>query len=318
MGKPALNGTRKDVFYMDPDDIVVVGADTNDGPDHPLYDERVKLPLDEGMVLNIMYQGVLQPIVVRKDGGDPQAVAGRRRTLHAREANRRLKKQGKEAVKVPALNRRGSDKDMLGIMISENEIRRDDSPLTKARKVQKLLDMGATEAECATIFGVTKKSIDNWTRLLDCDDKVVKAVESNKISASAAAKLSKLSRADQREHLEEMLASGNTSTKQSAAIARSKTNKGNKDADEGEEDEGVIVAPGKKVLNKVLAAVADGAELDPAAVKVVKWVTGKVDARQVKGLTKILNAIEAEEEKKAEAKRAKAREGKKKAPPRSK
>jgi ParB family chromosome partitioning protein len=34
---------------------------------HPLYDERIHLPIDEGMVLNIMELGVLEPIIVWKD-----------------------------------------------------------------------------------------------------------------------------------------------------------------------------------------------------------------------------------------------------------
>ena len=34
---------------------------------HPLYDERIHLPINEAMVLNIMDQGVLEPIIVWKD-----------------------------------------------------------------------------------------------------------------------------------------------------------------------------------------------------------------------------------------------------------
>jgi ParB family chromosome partitioning protein len=34
---------------------------------HPLYDERIHLPISEAMVLNIMDQGVLEPIIVWKD-----------------------------------------------------------------------------------------------------------------------------------------------------------------------------------------------------------------------------------------------------------
>lgn len=34
---------------------------------HPLYDERIHLPINDAMVLNIMDQGVLEPIIVWKD-----------------------------------------------------------------------------------------------------------------------------------------------------------------------------------------------------------------------------------------------------------
>jgi ParB family chromosome partitioning protein len=33
---------------------------------HPLYDERIHLPIDEGMVLNIKELGVLEPIMSGK------------------------------------------------------------------------------------------------------------------------------------------------------------------------------------------------------------------------------------------------------------
>jgi hypothetical protein len=57
---------------------------------HPLYDERVHLPIDEGMVLNIMELGVLEPIIVWKDPetGLTCVVVGRQRVKHTLEANK--------------------------------------------------------------------------------------------------------------------------------------------------------------------------------------------------------------------------------------
>jgi hypothetical protein len=42
MPKQALDGTRINAFGMEPKDLVIVGFDTDDGPEHPLWDERVK------------------------------------------------------------------------------------------------------------------------------------------------------------------------------------------------------------------------------------------------------------------------------------
>ena len=64
---------------------------------HPLYDERIHLPLDESMILNIMDQGVLEPIIVWKDPetGLSCVVDGRQRVRHTVEANKRLAAAGR-------------------------------------------------------------------------------------------------------------------------------------------------------------------------------------------------------------------------------
>lgn len=101
---------------------------------HPLYDERIHLPIDEGMVLNIKELGVLEPITVWKDpeNGLTCVVAGRQRVRHTLEANKLLLKEGKKPLLVPAVVKRGSANQMAKYMVSENEIRRPDTPLGRA------------------------------------------------------------------------------------------------------------------------------------------------------------------------------------------
>ncbi len=98
---------------------------------HPLYDERVHLPIDEGMVLNIKELGVLEPIIVWKDPetGLTCVVVGRQRVKHTIEANKLLLKEGKDPLFVPGVVKRGSANQMAKYMVSENEIRRPDTPL---------------------------------------------------------------------------------------------------------------------------------------------------------------------------------------------
>ncbi|HBZ8892853.1 TPA: hypothetical protein MNB12_005465, partial [Klebsiella pneumoniae] len=50
------------VLNFEPENLHLVTDKT-----HPLYDERVHLPIEEGMVLNIAELGVLEPIIVWKD-----------------------------------------------------------------------------------------------------------------------------------------------------------------------------------------------------------------------------------------------------------
>lgn len=53
---------KTNVLSFEPENLHLVTDKT-----HPLYDERVHLPIEEGMVLNIAELGVLEPIIVWKD-----------------------------------------------------------------------------------------------------------------------------------------------------------------------------------------------------------------------------------------------------------
>ena len=71
---------KTNVLTFEPENLHLVTDKT-----HPLYDERIHLPISEAMVLNIMDQGVLEPIIVWKDPetGLSCVVDGRqRRRIH--------------------------------------------------------------------------------------------------------------------------------------------------------------------------------------------------------------------------------------------
>lgn len=188
---------RDELLWFHAESLVVVEDES-----HPLYDPRVRLPLDEAMVLSIMAGGIFEPIVVRKNGelkGKPivEVVDGKQRVRHAREANRRLKAEGKEAVLVPAVRRRGEEADLFGVMVSANDIRRDDGPLVRARKCARYMAFGRTEAQASVTFGVTPTTIRSWLELLECAKEVQALVEKGEIPASIAVKLAKLPREEQ-------------------------------------------------------------------------------------------------------------------------
>ncbi|WP_459377784.1 ParB/RepB/Spo0J family partition protein [Serratia sp. ser-z] len=173
---------------------------------HPLYDERIHLPLDEAMVLNIMDQGVLEPIIVWKDPetGLSCVVAGRQRVRHTLEANTRLVKEGKKPKLVPAVVKRGSAVRMAQAMISENEIRRADTPLGRAKKMADALERGHDEADLSLMFGVGVQTIRATLALLDATQAVKDAVESGDITVTQARLLANLSPDEQREKVKEV------------------------------------------------------------------------------------------------------------------
>lgn len=156
---------------------------------HPLYDERIHLPLDETMVLNIMDQGVLEPIIVWKDPetGLSCVVDGRQRVRHTVEANKRLADAGKALLLVPAVTKRGSAVRMAQAMISANEIRRADTPLGRAKKMADALDRGHDEEDLSLMFGVGVQTIRATLALLDATQAVKDAVESGDITVTQRA-----------------------------------------------------------------------------------------------------------------------------------
>lgn len=197
MASKIENATRTNAYNMDPKDLTLITDKA-----HPLFDPRVNMSVDEAMVRSIMFQGIIEPVVVAREGEKILVVDGRQRVKAALEANMRLEKEGKEPIRVTCVVRRGNESDLFGVSISANENRQDDTPLNRASKCQKYLNMGRSEEEAATAFGVTVTCVKQWMKMLECAPAVRKAVEEGKIAASAAAVLSDLPHEEQVKALE--------------------------------------------------------------------------------------------------------------------
>jgi ParB family transcriptional regulator, chromosome partitioning protein len=175
---------RTDAYLLDPHDVALI-----EDEDHPLYDARVLLPVDENLVRNIMVNGVIKPIVVQTGTDPPVVIDGRQRVKAAREANRRLQKEGKELIRVAAVRRRGEEGDLYGVLVSANAHTQLDGPVEHARKAQKMKNLGKTDEEVCIAFGWSKARLQSYLVLLDVSAPIRKAVEAGQVSVSAAAKL---------------------------------------------------------------------------------------------------------------------------------
>lgn len=173
---------------------------------HPLYDERIHLPISEAMVLNIMDQGVLEPIIIWKDPetGLTCVVDGRQRVRHTLEANIRLLAEGREPLRVSAVAKRGSAHRMAQAMISANEIRQADTPVGRAKKMADALERGHDEADLALMFGVGIQTVRATLALLDTTQAVRDALESGTINVTQARQLGALPPDEQREKVREL------------------------------------------------------------------------------------------------------------------
>ena len=204
---------KRDVYMFDPDDLVIV-TDAKS----PLYDERADLALDEGLVLNIMFapdgvpQGVLEPILVARNAetAKVEVIDGRQRVKAAREANKRLRKQGLGSqsdalIRVPAMVQSANGHRLMGMLISSNEHRQNDTPLGRAKKAQRYLDLGRDETEIGVLLGISKTSVKNLLSLLDAPAAVRNAVEAGKITSSDGYRLAKLEPAAARDKVQELI-----------------------------------------------------------------------------------------------------------------
>ena len=192
---------KSNVLFFEPENLHLV-TDTT----HPLYDERVHLPLNEAVILNIMELGVLEPIIVWKDPetGKTCVVAGRQRVKNAMEANARRKRAGLEPWPVPGIAKRGSAIQMAKYMVSENEIRRPDTPLGRAKKMSDALDRGLDEDDIAVLFGCSVQTVRATLSLLDATQAVREAVEAGTVTVTQARQLASLKPEEQREKVSEI------------------------------------------------------------------------------------------------------------------
>lgn len=176
------------IEHVNPKELTIIGLDTDDGPEHPLYDERIRLDVDENLVKNIQVYGILQPVTVRKEAGGIFVVDGRQRVRAARKASEIADGAGEYGVKVPVRNVNANDARVAGIMIS-TAIRRNDDVLTCAFKAERLLARLGDIEEVALAFGKSVTTIRNWTLLAAAPASVHHAVRANRISAGAAIEL---------------------------------------------------------------------------------------------------------------------------------
>lgn len=196
---------KGNVLSMDPDKLTLVTD-----PKHPLYDRRVHQAPSPKTVRNYRAQGVLEPVLFYKDPetGENLVIDGRRRVINARELNRLLIEAGEEPITIPAIPKRvmrDSDKSFVGMMVSTNEIREEDSPINRAEKMARMLDVGHTEDAIAIAFGVEVPTVRSALKLLDCCMAVRDAVEAEQITVSHALKLAKLSPDEQRAKVQALI-----------------------------------------------------------------------------------------------------------------
>jgi ParB family chromosome partitioning protein len=134
---------------------------------------------------SISEKGILQPVIVRRNSGRYELVAGERRLRAAKLA---------QLPTVPAIIRQVSDSEALEIALVENLQREDLNPIDEARGYKELIRrFNLTQEDLARKIGKDRSTIANVLRLLNLPDEVKKGLEEGKINMGHARALLGLS-----------------------------------------------------------------------------------------------------------------------------
>jgi len=250
--KSALDAKRgSSTFYMDPDELIIVGLDTPDGAEHPQWDERIELPIDERLVASISKHGVIEPVKVYKDGNRPIVWDGRQRVKAAREINRRRSEHGLSTITIRCLvSTRENEQSLAGMMVAANEIKQSDSIEVKVAKARRLEALGMSMLDIAVEFGVTVQTINTWLKLGATPEPVQKAVATGEMSIGEAIQNAELPR------------------KQQVEIAKKPR------AERGKAPVGAPPGPRKPRIKRVMVECKG---LHPEFLKALMWVCGDID-----------------------------------------
>jgi ParB family transcriptional regulator, chromosome partitioning protein len=169
----------------------------------------------QDLAQSIRSNGVIQPIVVRRDGDRYRIIAGERRWRAAQIAGLR---------RVPVFGRGvppGQEKSLLELALIENIQREDLNPIDEALAYRRLSDeFHLTQEDIAAAVGKDRASVANYLRLLRLPEEVRADVASGTLSMGhARALLSLTDAADQRRVARDVVTRG-LSVRETEAIVK--------------------------------------------------------------------------------------------------
>jgi ParB family chromosome partitioning protein len=185
-------------------------AQVTPGPKQPrqVFDEGKLAELAE----SIKAEGVVQPIVVREAGAGYEIIAGERRWRAAQRAGLRT---------IPAVVRRGDDRDSLILAMAENVARVDLNAVDQARAYAVLSDeLDLTQTEIARRVGKSRAAVANTMRLLDLPDSVLDLIADGSLSEGHGRAVLLIEGQDERAALARLAVKRGLSVRQTEAAAK--------------------------------------------------------------------------------------------------
>lgn len=162
--RPGAGVAKVDIALIKPDD----------GQPRRKFDDAT---LDE-LAKSIKQQGVLQPLLVRRDGKGYRLIAGERRWRASQRAG---------LGEVPVLVREANDAEAFELALVENLQREDLSPLEEAEGYRRLLEERKwTQEQVADRVGKERSTVANALRLLGLPAEVKQLLEAGELDMGHA------------------------------------------------------------------------------------------------------------------------------------
>lgn len=157
------------VFHVNPDEIVM-------NPYQPRHNFS-EISLQE-LKDSIKEHGILQPLVVTRQGDAYELIAGERRLRSAKAL---------ALTTVPVIVREASEQKKLELALIENVQRQNLDLVETARAYRRLMDeFNLTQEEAAKKVGKARSSVANILRLLELPEEIQRALSSGRITEAHA------------------------------------------------------------------------------------------------------------------------------------
>jgi ParB family transcriptional regulator, chromosome partitioning protein len=132
----------------------------------------------EALTESIKEQGIIQPILVRKDEQGYELIAGERRLKAAKRVG---------LTQIPAIVRDITDAELLEISIVENIQRENLNPMEEAEAYHRLMkEFGLTQEQVAVRVGKSRSSVANFLRLPSLPEEIKDSIMDGIISMGHA------------------------------------------------------------------------------------------------------------------------------------
>lgn len=131
-----------------------------------------------GLAASVRQNGVLQPILVRRDGSGYELIAGERRFRAAQIA---------ELERIPALVCTLEESERLKVALLENIQRENLNAIEEAQAYRAIMDqVGATHQELADMLGKNRSTVTNMLRLLSLEEEIQEMVSQGALTMGHA------------------------------------------------------------------------------------------------------------------------------------
>ena len=166
----------------------------------------------EELAESIRKYGVLQPLIVKKNGSMYELIAGERRWRAARMAG---------LSEVPVIVKDADPRGSAEIALVENLQREDLNPVEEARAYRALIDeFGLTQEQAAERVSKNRTTVTNSLRLLQLDRRVLSLLEEGVLSAGHARCLAGIENGDDQLALAQHIIAEGLSVRSTEALVR--------------------------------------------------------------------------------------------------